>query len=334
MRKTKKQLLGLVCLAAVALMTAFAISLPAPGAAAADEDEPASSEGNTQVQVRVEGVSPACHIESPTGNKTYVKSPIPVRVRCTKSRSISVTYKYKDEAGNEHSGTLVDNKTSANYDAEVVTADLALSDYADGVVITATATGNNGTESVPDSVSFNYRAISTEISDKTDPETGNPSLDIDVSDDVEDVQICVYDKSGKPVFASKDDPENGCVNIKLKDIDKNGNFEVTMPDGTVIKGTYDSETGEIHVELPMDKSGAGEGEYTVIVVGTDKNGNIVSMNRNDFTYKPVTPELPNTGSIFGDLNISKADYLVTGLIAFGLTAGFAMILIFRRNHRN
>lgn len=49
---------------------------------------------------------------------------------------------------------------------------------------------------------------------------------------------------------------------------------------------------------------------------------------------PNNPEAPDTGlNLFKDLNISRADYIVTGLVAFGLVTGFAIFLIVRRNKR-
>ncbi len=48
--------------------------------------------------------------------------------------------------------------------------------------------------------------------------------------------------------------------------------------------------------------------------------------------KPTTP--PDTGlNLFSDLNISSADYIVTGLVAFGLVTAFAVFLIIRRSRR-
>lgn len=50
--------------------------------------------------------------------------------------------------------------------------------------------------------------------------------------------------------------------------------------------------------------------------------------------EPGNPEAPDTGlNLFRDLNISRADYIVTGLVAFGLVTGFAIFLIVRRNKR-
>lgn len=332
MRKTKKQLLGLVCLAAVALMTAFAISLPAPDAAAADE-EPAQADGDVEINVTILSAKSSVHIEEPSNGSTTTKNKVPVKISYSEAVKISLFYSYTGIDGKPYSGKTEYTPTNSEYGIYSTELDLATYANNDGVTLKAIVQGPNGTM-IEDTVKFGYRAVSTEIG-TTDPETGNPSVDIDVDETVEELQVCVYDKNGKPVFASKEDPENGCASIKLGDIDPaTGEIEVTMPDGSVLKGKYDPETGEISIDIPMDESGAGEGDYTVVIVGTDKDGNIVSMNQNTFTYQPTTPNLPNTGSIFGDLNISRADYLVTGLIAFGLAAGFAMVLIFRRNHRN
>ena len=65
----------------------------------------------------------------------------------------------------------------------------------------------------------------------------------------------------------------------------------------------------------------------------DKNGNIISVKTTPVEYTPATPELPNTGSLVGGLNISRLDYIVTGLIAFALISGFAVYLALRKSRR-
>ena len=94
----------------------------------------------------------------------------------------------------------------------------------------------------------------------------------------------------------------------------------------------DPETGKITVELPMSDYDAPEGEYTGHVVTYDQNDDVLGQYTFTFYYKP-TPKLPNTGSVFANLNIARADYIITGLIFFGLVAGFAIYLIGRRSHR-
>ncbi len=66
----------------------------------------------------------------------------------------------------------------------------------------------------------------------------------------------------------------------------------------------------------------------------DKPGNPDEPSNPDKPDGPDEPEAPDTGlNLFRDLNISRADYIITGLVAFGLVTGFAIFLIVRRNKR-
>lgn len=71
--------------------------------------------------------------------------------------------------------------------------------------------------------------------------------------------------------------------------------------------------------------------------GPDRPGGSDEPGKPGEPDKPGTdqkPEAPGTGlNLFKDLNISRADYIVTGLVAFGVVTGFAIFLIVRRNKR-
>ena len=103
----------------------------------------------------------------------------------------------------------------------------------------------------------------------------------------------------------------------------------------VDKSAIDPETGELLIDLPFKEYGVPEGDYRAVVVTYDENDVILSIDTVPFTYKlrGNTPEVPNTGSMLENLNISRLDYLLTGLIAFGAVAGFAIYLICRKNRR-
>lgn len=332
MRKTKKQLLGLVCLAAVALMTVFAMSLPAPGAAAAEDDEPVTSrEDNTQVQVTVfEDDQASVRIQSPRNGEEFTTNVIPVSILYTRAKSIRLDY--KDGEGNPQTKTI--EIEADKYENGIVNTTIVLDSYIDKpTTLTATLFGINGTE-LEDSVQFSYRAISASEG-ITNKDNGNPSFGITLGDEVDHINIQVYnDKTGDPVFVDKEGKDTPLVINRDKINLTTGEVEVTLPDGSKFMGKYDPATKKIDIELPLDKLKLSEGTYKAIFVALSADDDVLSMNQVTFQYKPNTPKLPDTGSIFNNLNISQADYLVTGLIAFGLAAGFAMTLIFRRNHCN
>ena len=60
----------------------------------------------------------------------------------------------------------------------------------------------------------------------------------------------------------------------------------------------------------------------------DPNGNLLYDAWDVvFVYDPML--VPNTGGLFAGLNISKVDYLVTGLIAFGMVGIFGIWFILK-----
>ena len=136
---------------------------------------------------------------------------------------------------------------------------------------------------------------------KTDSE-GKVDLDVDTSvDTVDKIEIIVRDKDGDVVRIIEVDRNTGNVIVR----DANGNIIKEIPNGYV--------NGKLNI--PMD--GLDSGDYNIEVIYRDKNGNIVGVPYStnvDYTAKEVP--VPNTGAFFQNLNISKQDYLVTGLIIF------------------
>ena len=84
------------------------------------------------------------------------------------------------------------------------------------------------------------------------------------------------------------------------------------------------------VELPFTEYGLESGTYKIVVKAYDRYGNQLG---NDYvftvTYDSGETPVPNTGSLTGDMNISKTDYLITGLIIFGLVAIAGVLFIIR-----
>ena len=299
MQKTKKQILGLVGLAFVGLMTAVAYCLPAPSAAAE------SSNIDVVVTVRPDNTSVA--ILRPADGDQTSDSTTTVVTEYSEAAKIEYTLIRTDADGQQTEITLPAYTPESPNGSHEFELDLSQYGYGD-FILTSTATGVGGTVH-EDSVAFSYQAAV--INNDGTNEDGNPVITIDPSDEFDHGQIQVYDKDGNPVF-----------------VDEEGN-EVPI---VVDRDDIDPETGKITVELPMSDYDAPEGEYTGLVVTYDQNDDVLGEYTFTFYYKP-TPKLPNTGSVFANLTIARADYIVTGLIFFGLVAGFAIYLIGRRSHR-
>lgn len=328
MRKTKKQLLGLAGLAVVGVMTAVAYAMPTPDAAAAEQttyecndndDDPsndcAKGDGGAQVQVTVSEGTPSVSNTSPQDG-SLLSNPI-VKIAGTYSQVTQIdfylTYKSNNGTGSDGVVHRVDlNSYVPTTETGSYAFDTDLTPYGQGdYTLHVSARGYNGSATPEDTVSFSYRAMTVEVDPETTP-NGDPSVDITIDKTIDKVYVQVYDKDD-PLFKDEDG--------------KPLSIEVSRAD-------IDPATGKIKVHLPFEKNGAKAGEYTVVAVGYGENGDIVSMVTTPLSYKPVVPEVPNTSAgFFADLNITHIDYLLTGLIVFGLVAGFALYLVFRKSRR-
>ncbi len=318
MRKTQKQLLGLAGLAAVGIMTATAYMIPAPGAAAEAgngiyEEQPEAG-SDFKVNVSVERGDTNQQINSPANGQEFNTNIVPVSIRYERISKMISTLTFEDESGVVQD-KVVDTfiPTGADRDSGTRNFNIDLTQYKSKnsqYKLTTQAYDFEGVAIPSDVTTFSY--TSTIITPEPKPEEGgNPSIEIDVNDEVEKVIIQIYDKNGNPILVDKDGKETPII---------------------VDKSAFD-ENGKLIVELPLDSYGVKEGEYTVVVDAYDKNGNIISKKTTPIEYTPATPELPNTGSLVGELNISRLDYIITGLIAFALISGFAVYLVLRKSRR-
>ena len=130
---------------------------------------------------------------------------------------------------------------------------------------------------------------------------GNVTLRFDTEiENANTAKVDVYDENGNYV---------GTIEVP---IDENGNITVPLDDITLPNG---------------DKLSSGK--YTLEVYFKDEYGNIINKIPMSVVVKYVSEEdrvpmsptgTPDTGRFFQGLNISNADYLVTGLIAFFVIA--------------
>lgn len=311
MKKTKKQLLGLAGLAAVGVMTAVAYGMPTPDAAAAQE--------NTTVNVQVNEGTPSNVFVAPRDGIETTDNIIKVSTNYSQARRLEFYLTYKDASGNTHRVELP-SYTPTN-GAGTYTFDLDISPYGFGnFEIHTNVVGSDNVSRETDTVSFTFSAIMVKLG-PVNAENANPSLEIESNSSAERIVVTVFGKDGNPAFVD----ENGnAVNIELS------------------RSDIDPETGKILVELPFAKYGSKAGTYTAVVSGYDKDNKLLSMRTIDVNYSPIgvapetpeAPETPNTGMLsLGDLNISRMDYVITGLIAFAVAAAFAVALVYRKSRR-
>lgn len=316
MRKRKKQLLGILGLIAVFVMTAIAYALPTPDAYAES-----SVSDSVKVKVTIPESESRLSIISPKNgdvltSQTNGNNLVDVKIDHQQVYKVKLNTTCRNEAGDVTANVNSESDTSNNPSGELdVTADLGKLSGVNYCRLTATGLDKNGNDAIQDIVEFTFRSVSVDIDDKTD-ENGNPITNIVISDDVVKVMVQVFDKQGNPIFVNKD----GTDEPIWIPVDK----FFPIGDGNL----------SLSLSLPMKEYGAPAGWYDLVVVGYDSKDAVVSMNVTEFYYGDETADVPNAGSIFKDLNISHADYIITGLVVFGLVSGFAIFLIIRNKRHN
>lgn len=117
-------------------------------------------------------------------------------------------------------------------------------------------------------------------------------------------------------------PDTGEVaKLVINVYDSNGNLIQGLSPVTVLPPTTT-------VQLPFGDYGLESGTYTIAVSAYNSMGEeLYKPYEIQVYYEAPSIPVPDTGGFMGNLNISKTDYLVTGLIIFGLVGigGFAFI---------
>lgn len=88
------------------------------------------------------------------------------------------------------------------------------------------------------------------------------------------------------------------------------------------------------VELPFAEYGLEQGNYRIEVYAYDRDGNqLYEPYVFNIEYTPEAIPVPDTGGLFQGTNISQTDYLITGLIVFGIVAVAGAAYIMRSDKR-
>lgn len=319
MKRKTKRLLGVFGLAAVMVTTAIAYALPTPEAHAEE-----STDANVTIQVKVVGPGETAQLVSPANGAVIKSNIVPVEytyqrmkvvyvnLSCdSKSRAAGdpiVVHTQNVPADNDYTGSF---KTNINLNDWGIQADATCRLF-------LTGKGVNDTDVRDEGVQFEYRAMKVDIpttgdGDEEKPvtdEKGDPEVTIGVRDDVYSLLLQVYNEAGKPVFV------------------KDGKEEPIL----VSRDKFDGDSYTLN--LPMSKYGAKTGWYELVAIAYGQDGKeVISMNTYRFYYDPGTPNVPGAGTVMDNLNISRVDYVVTGLIAFGAVAMFGIYLVARKSRR-
>ena len=319
MKRKTKRVLGVFGLAVVMAMTAIAYALPAPEVHA----EEITDSKDVTIQVTVVGPGSTTKLVKPVNGEVVKSNIVPVEYTFQKMKSISTVLSC---TGNTRAATeqIVDTYTvPEGTESGTRTFNMNLNTW--GVQADATCRVFLTGKSVDDrdirdeGASFEYRALTVDMGDKDDEdgkpvteENGDPEVTIGISADVYSLLFQVYDEAGNPVFML-----NGVEDPILVSRDK-----------------FDLASNSYTLSLPMSKYGAKSGWYELVAIAYGQDGKeVISMNVYRFYHEAVTPNVPGTGTVMENLNISRADYVVTGLIAFGAVAVFGVYLVARKSRR-
>ncbi|MBR3252535.1 hypothetical protein IKF84_00455 [Candidatus Saccharibacteria bacterium] len=162
--------------------------------------------------------------------------------------------------------------------------------------------------------------IGTSSEEVTKTDTGSADIDVPGEvDTVTTVEVYLYGPNGKLARIIKGDRRTGLLGV----YDADGNLLYTIEHGY-------SDGG---LSIPM--AGLPYGEYTGTMMYKNAEGKLVGDS------KPLKIEwngeaiiVPDTGSFFQGLNITREDYLITGIVVFAAVGAVAFWLVKRnRNSR-
>lgn len=309
MKRAHKKILGSIGLGVVVATTAVAATIPSPMAAAV-------TAGSVTDTIKVTVLSPNPDLIPSTDKGDIITTPdYDFSVYYSSLLHIKATLVNYDADGNiKYSEVLWDEDLDGSAGSKDF--DLNLDDYGGygNFAITFTGTGGEGVE-VEQILSVAYVIDVRDI--ETNPDTGEADTEVSVpSSDVSSIETYVYDSDGALVRILKADPETGVLNV----YDASGNLLFTINDGY--------EYGVLVIAM----TGLSAGDYSGKIVFRDASGDLVSgMILLNIKHQTSEIIVPDTGNFFQGLNISREDYLITGLIAF-MVIGVVAFGIVKRNH--
>jgi len=303
MKKTAKILGGFGIAAALGVLT-----IPLGASAVTNDPTPyieSPDSADVTVQIIVTGETPSVTIEKPSDNENIVGLDIPVTTVYSDASRLVYQLIYVASDGTRTTYDLPEvpvatTGTASGTHTMTIDASLYGGKYGD-YILTSRA---DGAGSTTDSVAF--KLISFDFVVKgTEENTGNPIVTVLESPGVYKTLFQVFDEAGNAIF---DEP-----------------IELVLNEGA----TTD-------VTLPLAKYGVPTGNYKIVATPYDASGTIIDANRSRTIYYevPEAPDVPNTGSIFGGLNLSKSDLVSTGLALLFVCAFFGVMIIVKRNKKN
>ncbi len=294
MKKTKKRVLGLLGLVLVIITTIFAAFLPGPEASA----EGGITSVTDTISVRVVGSVPDILNVKPINGSVFIYPDQDLSFDYENVEYLTITIRYTDKDDVEHIIPLLEKDDPESFVDYIpgsysTPLDLLAEDYGYGEYrVEIVGIGFNDVKDF-ETVEF---ALYPVIGEASEADDGKVYLDLQY------------------------DTENENINtIGINIYDENGNLVNVLSPITV-------NTPDMRVELPFAENNLPTGNYRIEITAYNVEGDALYKPYVTYYYYEMIP-VPNTGTLFSNLNISRTDYLVTGLIIFFLAAILGIIFI-------
>ena len=294
MKKTKKRVLGLLGLALVIITTIFAAFLPNPEASA----EGGITSVTDTISVRVVGSVPDILNIKPVSGSVFIYPDQDLSFDYENVEYLTVTIYYTDKDDVEHVIPLLekdDPESFVNYipGTYSTSLDLLAEDYGYGEYrVEIVGIGFNDIKDF-ETIEFAFYPV---VGEANEAEDGKVYLDLQY------------------------DTENENINtIGINIYDENGNLVNTLSPITV-------NSPDMRVELPFAENNLPTGNYRIEITAYNAEGEALYKPYITYYYYEMIP-VPNTGTLFSNLNISRTDYLVTGLMIFFVAAILGIVLV-------
>lgn len=298
MQKTKKNILGLCGLVLVAVMTVVAVLIPSPQASAVESV-------TDTIIVRVVEPGADINITSPISGAVLTSPEQTLAVSYANLDTATIEIIYTDKDGISHTTTMTE--TGMDYSPVDKTYPLDLSEAAGfgfgTYTIKISGVGMDG-QPAEDVITFYYHPVAATVTE--DKNTGDYHVDL--------------------TYTPDDGTEEGdgkVDKIVINILDQNGN--PVGPSPIVVDAPATSTT------FNLDDYNLPAGTYSVQLSVYDRHGKMLYQPYIVATIDYKTIPVPDTGAVLQNLNISKLDYLITGLIIFALIGVGSVIFIARRN---
>ena len=294
MKKTKKRVLGLLGLVLVIITTIFAAFLPGPEASA----EGGITSVTDTISVRVVGSVPDVLNVKPINGSVFIYPDQDLSFDYENVEYLTITIRYTDKDDVEHIIPLLEKGDPESFVDYIpgsysTPLDLLAEDYGYGEYrVEIVGIGFNDVKDF-ETVEF---ALYPVVGEANEADDGKVYLDLQY------------------------DTENENINtIGINIYDENGNLVNVLSPITV-------NTPDMRVELPFAENNLPTGNYRIEITAYNAEGEALYKPYITYYCYEMIP-VPNTGALFSNLNISRTDYLVTGLIIFFLAAILGIVFI-------